>query len=81
MCKRPTDAEGTPAQAVAPLFKPFSAFRSKQFIRKMAARVFHALRSAELADAEALQDTPNDQIEAILHRQALLPSAPAQLRP
>ncbi len=48
MCKKPTLPLGNSALPNLPLFKPFSAFEAKHYIKKMAHRIKQTLDAIDL---------------------------------
>jgi hypothetical protein len=50
MCKKPTLPLADSQLANLPVFKPFSAFETKHYIKKMAQRIKHTLDSLDLDD-------------------------------
>ena len=50
MCKKPTLPLGNSALPNLPVFKPFSAFEAKHYIKKMAHRIKETLDSIDFDD-------------------------------
>lgn len=50
MCKKPTLPLADSQLAKLPVFKPYSAFETKHYIKKMAQRIKHTLDSLDLDD-------------------------------
>lgn len=60
MCKRTAEEENVSKVTTVPLFKPFSAFKSKQFVKKMAQKIYHTLNAIEINPEETLPGPISD---------------------